>query len=139
MRYAFSGLGLLSLAVLTGCGSASGEVVQKVFGGEKVYKVIDAAPELTAHRLTEPANRTSDPTKYTEGEAVKVPADMATKIRKLLKSPTTYSFDSAKGCKPSYGVRLKFKSGNDVVDVDLCYQCGELAVTHNGKAVGGED
>ena len=57
----------------------------------------------------------------------------------MLLNRATYSWDSAKSCKPNYGVRIQFNSGDDRVDVLLCFECRILAVYHNDKSGGGED
>lgn len=67
-----------------------------------------------------------------------VSAMQVDRFRAVLGDPKTYRFDSAKGCIPNYGVRVRFESVG-TIEVNLCFECDVLAVTRDGKVVGGED
>jgi hypothetical protein len=46
-------------------------------------------------------------------------------------------YSGAKGCMPTYGVRLRFAKGDRQSDIYLCFECAILQVVLDGETVGG--
>lgn len=78
--------------------------------------------------------------RYVEvGPAVEVPPALAAELSAALASSDSYLWDSAKGCKPSWGAKLVFFRGPHRVDVLLCYECKLLETYLDGKRIALED
>src|SRR4029453_5014346 len=123
-------------------------VEQQVFGGKKNFELLIGSAKVTASRLKpgEPksphhGNISWDEqlAAYVQGPWVEVSATQADPFRGGFGDPQTYRFDSAKGCIPHFGVRVRFESVNGLIEVSLCFECDILVVTRDGKVVGGED
>ncbi len=68
---------------------------------------------------------------------VDVPSVSVQRLTSALTSPESYLWDVAKGCMPTYGVRLSFRRGGDRLDILLCMSCKMLLVVRDGVIVGG--
>jgi hypothetical protein len=141
-------LGLLSLAA---CGKQSTEptvakapnkqVVQDAFEGIENYDRVMNAPTVQVCRLhiDSASPPEIDGRAYREGPKFAVSAEQVARLRQILADPATYSFDSAKGCEPTYGVRFLFESEANPIALNLCFDCKILAFSREGKVVAGED
>lgn len=117
--------------------------IVKLFGGAENMAIVREATRVEAYRVAPPAG--SKPMEdyispldfeVAAGPAA-VSAEMAKELATSLLSPDTYRRGGAKECGyPVYGVMLSFFRGNDRVDVFFCFQCGDLAVTRDGKKFG---
>ncbi|OWK45465.1 hypothetical protein [Fimbriiglobus ruber] len=110
--------------------------VTTLLGGPDAVTTIQKADKVEAYRL-DPKPGAVEPAVV--GDAVPVPAPLATKIATALTADSTYAWDFAKGCKPNYGVRLSFFRGSDRVDVFLCFECDLLRADHNGARGAAKD
>lgn len=120
--------------------------ISTLFGSVENIAIVREAMRVEAYRVVPPAE--SKPIhdyispldfKVATGPTT-VPEEMARELATSLLSPDTYSWGTAKACGyPVYGVKLSFFRGNDRVDVFFCFQCGDLAVTRDGKRFGGGD
>jgi hypothetical protein len=54
--------------------------------------------------------------------------DFARRLTGIFLDASTYSFDSAKGCEFDPGVVFRVFSGNDSLDLVLCFHCREFEV-----------
>jgi hypothetical protein len=70
---------------------------------------------------------------------VPVPKREASDVAAALASPRSYVWDTAKGCAPSFGVRLSFIWRTERIDVLLCFKCNILLVYYNSREMGYED
>jgi hypothetical protein len=119
-----------------------------MFGGEGGLAIVSHPSKVEACRLGPlPVRevgglqtRTTKPADYPIlSGPVTVPTKIATELSSAFTSGDAYGWDYAKGCKPTYGVRLSFYRGGDQVDVLLCLNCKILIVARDGEFVGGED
>lgn len=120
------------------------DVVLQVLGGE-VVSVALRNPDRCQAWLLGPLPDTTDWQRATLADyPLRSPPTIvgvsdAKRIGKLLSSKETYNLESAKGCEPTYGVRLEFRNGTDALDVLLCFECSIFTVFRNSENVGGED
>jgi hypothetical protein len=120
--------------------------IPRLFGGSGNMTIVREATRVEAYRLAPPAGSRPmedyiSPLDFeTASEPIAVPTAMAESLATTLLSADTYQWDTAKACGyPVYGVKLSFFRGNDRVDVFLCFQCRDLAVTRDGQMFGGGD
>lgn len=74
---------------------------------------------------------------YEETPFVTVSADDATALRTILLNPKTYDWKAGSGGrKPQFYLRLRFHRGEEAVNVDFCFMCHVLNVTHKGTDTG---
>jgi hypothetical protein len=129
--------------LICGCGPQATleDVKRGVFGGTANYELLTSAETVKACQLTfEDANQPpAELSEYDEGEFVNLSAAQVNALRAILASPQSYYFGVAKACAPIYGVRIRFESSDDWLDINLCFSCDMLEVTRNGESVGGED
>ena len=117
--------------------------VSTLFGGAENIAIVRDATRVEAYRVVPPAG--SKPVqddisrfdfKVAAGPTA-VPEEMAKELAVSLLSPGTYRWWGVKDCGYRvYGVKLSFFRGKDRVDVFFCFQCGDLAVTRDGKTLG---
>ena len=134
----------ISLPVLLatcGCGGSDESHLLQVYQSPAAVAMVRSAPTVTAQLLGGEGYHRQKSSEYeTRGEPVSLSADQAARLRELLLNPASYDFDSAKGCQPLYGARLRFQHEDSrIVDVLLCFECDILAVYFDDEAVGGED
>jgi len=85
-----------------------------------------------------------DGRRYVEGEKLPASAAQAKRLKAILANPKSYSFDIAKGCGPTYGVRFLFspeKAADDTppIALNLCFECNILTLTRANNTLGDED
>jgi hypothetical protein len=112
-------------------------------GGDRVLEVVRSMEPAVAYRTRHDPGlgmfpRSADDLAVIGGPQT-IDADNRSRLAEALGSDATYRFDIAKGCFPSYGVRLRFERGSDFVDVLLCLECEILATYLNGENVGHGD
>ena len=130
---------LLLLALSAGCGDSDGNLTP-VFGNSQAIDTVKNASTVIAFRLASPSYYEESLSDYeTAAGPIEIADATATQLRTLLLDPSSYDWETAKGCEPDYGVRIQFQHDTDEVDVLLCFACDILAVYHNGTIVGGED
>ena len=119
------------------------ETVSRLYGGEASRLALARASRADAYRL-KPLTRAEAPEggppsgyPVTAGP-IRIPARLAAEIGEALTSTTTHGVEVPRGCFPTYGVRIRFHAGADVVDVLLCFECNMLLVFHNNEKSGGE-
>jgi hypothetical protein len=117
-----------------------------LFGSAENIAIVREATRVEAYRVVPPAGSKpvqDDISPFDFKVAVgpkAVPEEMAKVLAESLLSPSTYRWWGMKECGyPVYGVKLSFFRGNDRVDVFFCFQCGDLAVTRDGKTFGAGD
>jgi hypothetical protein len=128
--------------LLTGCSQSSPNAdrsaeVEKRFGGKDSAKLLTNHDKVEAFRLVDSEGRETIDEYETVGDPVVVPAESAAKLGKLLSADDSYLWDVAVGCKPDYGVRIKFTRGDNALDVLFCFKCGMLATYVDGNRVSG--
>ena len=114
-----------------------------VFGGEQGLVVLTDPDKTEAYRLKAPqeppivSDRLEDfPVEY--GPVALSQPDLA-QLQAVLPQWSSYGWDNAKACNPTYGVRLDFTRGNDRLRVLICFECDILGTWLNGRFVGGGD
>jgi hypothetical protein len=117
--------------------------MSRLFGGGENMAIIREATRVEAYRVTPPSGSKPmedyiSPLDFeVAAGSVTASAEMAKELATTLLSDETYSWGAAKACGyPVYGVKLSFFRGSDRVDVFFCFQCGDLAVTRDGKMFG---
>lgn len=104
------------------------EQVTALYGTQEAVGTLMNAERVEAYRLVEgPAQGTAADFKASAGPLL-LTRSMAGEFAAVLTDPDTFWWDTAKGCEPRYGVRLKFMRGDSAVDVLLCLDCRSLAV-----------
>jgi len=95
------------------------------------------ADSVRACRLTlaKPVQAEDGPEyQYLEGPYKDVSTSGADRLRIILADERSYIFESTKACPyPIYAVRLRFEKAGEILDVSLCFKCGDLDVRRNGK------
>jgi len=131
-------LALAALAVVAG--RPDDGRVADLYGGEANLAVVARPDRVTASRLerAEPLGTIPAEDAVKVGP-VPVPEELARSISKALASGDSYLWDVAKGCIPSYEVRLRFERGDERIDVYLCLNCKVLAIRKGNQELGGED
>jgi len=105
--------------------------VEELLGGKITYETI-ANPDkveswlLTSHSTDDEPLKTKD-----RAGAITVRTEIAKTFSDTLINFDSYSWGMSKGCVPDFGARLRFRQGDNVVGIRLCYECGILEVTHN--------
>lgn len=138
------------LAILLGgvCWAAiewrGSENVKGLFGGAEGLQVVLAPAKVEAYRVALRKGVDDDAAETIAGATivsgpVAVDENTARELAEILKSPNTYGWDFAKGCKFDPGVVIRFASQSSAVDVVFCFHCEELQIYRDGKRVGGED
>jgi hypothetical protein len=139
------------LAVLAGAGAAwalrgraepsGADRLAELFGGPAGLSIVASPDRVEASRLGPPPDRpgVSEADLPTIAGPVPVPDATATTLSRALTSPNSYGWDYAKGCIPSYGVRLSFHRAGGRVDVLLCMQCQMILVSRDGGEGRSED
>lgn len=130
---------LVVFALSAGCGGADRNLTS-LFGSADAIDTVRNASSVTAYRLKSPAtdHRLLSDYEMTAGP-ISVSDASTAELRAMLLDSSLYRWDTAKGCEPDFGVRIRFQRGNDAVDVLFCFDCDILGVYDNGVAVGGED
>lgn len=128
------------LLALSGCEPGE-DATLEVFGSPEAIATVRSAETVSAQRLVPNSFHRKLSSEYeTQGESVALSADQAQRLKAILLDAGSYDFESAKGCMPMYGVRLRFQDAADeIVDVLLCFQCKTLAVYRDDRDAGGED
>lgn len=120
--------------------STEQDVIKEVFGQVSNFELMRSTTDVSACRLTQPDHEhTLELAKYEERPWVQVPVKTVERFHQVFSSPSTYNFGIAKSCFPIYGVRVRFKTDEGTVDVNLCFDCDILTVVRDGVPVGGED
>lgn len=140
MRTVVCAIAAALTVALPGCEPGQNQLLD-VFGSPETIATVRSAESVTAQRLVANSFHREKSSEYeTQGEPVELSADQQARLKKLLLDAGSYDFESAKGCMPMYGVRLRFAGAADkIVDVLLCFQCKTLAVYDDDHDVGGED
>lgn len=115
-----------------------------IVGGEESLRIIASSEKVELFRLK--------PRPYEELRDGMLPSDFPTAsnpialstsevnvIRKALLRPSSYVWDTAKGCIPRWGVLVRFTHGNQVFEAYFCLECQIVAFARDSKWVGGED
>jgi len=63
--------------------------------------------------------------------------DSTSELLNILLDPTVYEWESAKGCIPTPGVKLSFRSPEHVVDILFCFECDILSVYRDNERMSG--
>jgi hypothetical protein len=128
------------LVALPGCEPGDDRLAD-VFGSPETIATVRSAETVTAQRLVANSFHREKSSAYeTQGQPIELSAAQQARLKKILLDAGSYDFESAKGCMPMYGVRLRFEgAAGKTVDVLLCFQCKTLAVYDDDRDVGGED
>jgi hypothetical protein len=145
----FNLLSIFGCVALAGCGPATTEadVAREVFGSTENLNAMKSATKVTACRIEEPpADARGQQTsadeflaQHLEAKWIELSPTQIDQIQDVLSAPSTYMFGASKECVPRYGVRVRFKRDGDAIDVNLCFDCKQLAVVRRGAIVGEED
>jgi len=133
---------MLVLIAISGCGGGGTEsdVITQVFANTTNRQIVRSAERVQTCRLKpiDVSNQTASSLGvYEEGPFVQVTAERADRFRAVLENPRSYYFNVAKSCLPVYGVRVRFESKGETIDVDLCFECNLLSVNRDVAPVGG--
>lgn len=106
-------------------------------GGAQILATIRNAETVTAQRVDSiPAEErkadTSHPQIVTLGEPFPVGSEDAAALKAIFCQGATY-LSPSKSCEFRANVRYGFLSGQDKVEIILCFGCGEMEVWHEGK------
>lgn len=126
-------------------------MVAKALGGDEVLGVLSKPDRGSVFRLEEPkmAPQPRPMAIPVVAGPFAIPPDILNRIGAVLgaegtyrkawelRADGTYGRGMAKGCLPSYGVRFRLEKGPRVVDVFLCYGCGDIITVPDGKSIGG--
>lgn len=75
--------------------------------------------------------------RYEETSFVPVPAPAATALRDLLLNRKSYDWKAGNGGRrPRFYLRLRFHRGDELINIDFCFMCHVLNLTHGGQDVG---
>jgi hypothetical protein len=75
--------------------------------------------------------------RYEEATFVSVPVANAGTLRELLMSGKTYDWKAGSGGRrPQFYLRLRFHRGDELINVDFCFMCHVLSLTHKGEELG---
>jgi len=147
MNFLRAVVALLALTQFSAC--TGNKDVEKLFGGPEAVRVVRDAKVVEAFRLEDNLMMQDRSTATLADYAIAngpVPVDPASieVLKDALLDPDTYVWDSAKGCLPNYGVRVRFvgppadPAPRDV-DVLFCFSCEMLLIHFDGAWTGGED
>ncbi len=105
-------------------------------GGVPIFQIIKNATNVTAQRVDskKPATPDKQPELIILGEPFPVTADQAEELKKIFTTGTTYVAPS-KACLFRANVRYGFATGDQKVELVLCFGCGEVEVWQDGKMV----
>jgi len=118
--------------------------IEALFGGRGNVAVVAQPEQVLAYRVGPlPEGIVWQQEAFSDypivSEPVELPAAIAKQVSAALASPATYVWETAKACQPNYGAQLSFISGEDRVDVLLCFACDMLLVGRDGQTLGSED
>jgi len=118
--------------------------VTRLFGGPAGLKPILAPDKVEAFRVARRTRQGDEPPSAFGGAEivsgpVRVDDNTARDLAEILKSPGTYSWDSAKGCIFDPGVAFRFGGKSSIIEVVFCFSCNELQIYQGGQRVGAED
>lgn len=103
---------------------SEGVSINQMLGDAKVKQVIIESPEVQVFRL---------------GEAKKVPAPVTFKGPKIvdLKAVLTdvRNYGGQHMCDFMPAIKFRFATGDDTLDVVICFACGDMFFNFNGSAV----
>lgn len=109
------------------------DVIQQIFGNQQNYDAVVSSQKVTA-QLLHKQHKSQDEAKleklegYTSDAEIPVsPADIE-KIKKILRSPSSYRWNVASSCIPDYGVLLNFHSDQRSVQLAFCFNCDLMGV-----------
>lgn len=106
-------------------------------GGELVRAAL-RNPERAEAVLLKPASEypTGEPHDFVAASDPQfIDSAVAADIGQILNTRSLFPAPAgAKACIPNYGVRLSFYSGNDRVDIYLCFECAILVIELNDKS-----
>jgi hypothetical protein len=108
-------------------------------GGKEAMALLEHAEKVEAFRLKDSEYQKTIDTYEMVGDAVPVDREAAIRLATLFTSVDSFLLDSAKGCVPRYGVRIRFAKDEATLDVLFCFTCNTFLTYLNGKSVGGED
>ena len=75
--------------------------------------------------------------RYEETTFVSVPPDSVTSLRALLLNAKTYDWKAGNGGRrPQFYLRLRFHRGEEMINVDFCFMCHVLSLSHQGVEIG---
>ena len=142
---------ILTLLVLNATARAENAkgFVEKFFGSKDNYSIIFEADKATVYRIHFPKDsknpkrpdlrRVGKVYEYTVGESSQLSGDIMDKFRKLITHPRIDDPDSAKGCIPTYGIRVRCQKGDNIVDINLCFECDIMVASDGKKVIGSSD
>ena len=142
-------LPIVGCLLLVGCDPPATEanVAAEVFGSTENLNAMKSAAKVAACRIEEPRADARDQrasedeflSQHVEGEWIDLSPAQIRQIQNVLSAPNTYMFGARKECVPHYGVRVRFEHDGETIDVNLCFDCKQLAVVRGGIIVGEED
>lgn len=114
------------------------EQLVRRLGGEHVAAVMQN-PDSASAVLLETFRQPPEPHQcIPRSPDTDVPTDVAERISAAVLDPQrNLQSPGAKGCLPIYGVRIRYTTGKEQIDLYLCFQCAVLAIYRNGLPVAG--
>jgi hypothetical protein len=58
----------------------------------------------------------------------KIPDNIAAQFRSALLAKSSYNWDGGSICGPVYVARLRLHHGEKILDIDFCFQCGQMQI-----------
>jgi len=123
--------------------------VENFFGNKDNYSMIFEADKATVYRIHSPKDsenperpdlhRAGKVYEYTVGESSSLSGDTMEKFRELITNPRIDDPDSAKGCIPNYGIRVRYQKGDNTIDINLCFECDMMVASDGKKVIGSSD
>ena len=102
-----------------------------VFGSQQTLNAFLSASDVTAERLHYRRASRQNPWRldsYDRDASFPVSAEQAHTIQQLFAQESSYGWQFAKMCAPTYGVLLTARSNQSTVRVALCFECYILGV-----------
>jgi hypothetical protein len=139
---------LLSFFALLWCGSAASAdtpaSVAELFATPENLRLVKTADKVdacilhhvdAAPRPDGSVDRSKE--RYEETAFVTVTPDTTAALRTLLLNAKTYDWKAGNGGRrPQFYLRLRFHRGAEIINVDFCFMCHVLSLTHKGEELG---
>ncbi len=138
-----SGIALLGTVTASVAGFLWAEESMRVrrYFGPEVWRILQEADQVEVYRLRKPqqeeigkwAGRQWPAEELRKGPPVTPSREWTERLRSILRRPSSYLWDAAKGCVPIPGVVVRFKKDGEVVDLHFCFECQMLSIAPPGS------
>lgn len=109
--------------------------VLDLFGGAENYRVAFIPDRIELRKLVKKSERIDAPADFTEGPITPLSVEDEVKLRVVLTDDATYNWSEEYDCAPDYAFRVKFWQKDNLVSLDLCFDCHTLRVVKNDQEI----